>query len=399
MKLPAFIQTILNMISGSGFEAFVVGGCVRDSILGKIPDDWDITTSARPEDIIQIFSDYFTIPTGLKHGTVTVLADGNPVEVTTYRIDGEYADLRHPQSVSFAQNIDDDLARRDFTINSIAYNKACGFVDLFDGISDLKNRIIRAVGNPDIRFCEDALRIMRALRFATILGFEIEEATSSSILKNCHLLKNIAKERIAAELSKQLMADGGFDIFLKYIVVYSDILDIDKDTLSACWKENITALSRADKVLSIRLAILFDGLDSVKILKNLKFDNKTVKEVKLIDSYLYKPLQPDKTSIKRLLSEIGIDGFSLVLKAKYAKFSESHHILDVLNNLLTEIIDADECYSLSTLDIDGNDIKKSLAIDGKNIGKVLNRLLDAVICDKCENKKEMLLSYAKQHLI
>ena len=202
MDMPKNVDSAINLLQSAGFESYAVGGCVRDSLLGNTPNDWDITTSAKPENMKSVFADFHCIDTGIKHGTVTVVIDGEPLEITTFRLDGEYEDNRHPKSVTFTSNLGADLGRRDFTVNAMAYSKKTGTVDLFGGQNDLKNKIIRCVGDPDRRFNEDALRILRALRFASALDFEIEEKTAQSLLKNCALLGNISEERIAKELLK-----------------------------------------------------------------------------------------------------------------------------------------------------------------------------------------------------
>ena len=224
MDMPKNVDTAINLLQSAGFEAYAVGGCVRDSLLGKTPNDWDITTSAKPEDMKSVFADFHCIDTGIKHGTVTVVIDGEPLEITTFRLDGEYEDNRHPKSVTFTSNLGADLGRRDFTVNAMAYSKMTGTVDLFDGQNDLKNKIIRCVGDPDRRFNEDALRILRALRFASALDFEIEEKTAQSLLKNRALLGNISEERIAKELLKLVCGKGAKRILTDFAPVLFEIL-------------------------------------------------------------------------------------------------------------------------------------------------------------------------------
>ena len=224
MDMPKNVDTAINLLQSAGFEAYAVGGCVRDSLLGKIPNDWDITTSAKPEDMKSVFADFHCIDTGIKHGTVTVVIDGEPLEITTFRLDGEYEDNRHPKSVTFTSNLSADLGRRDFTVNAMAYSKKTGTVDLFGGQNDLKNKIIRCVGDPDRRFNEDALRILRALRFASALDFEIEEKTAQSLLKNRALLGNISEERIAKELLKLVCGKGAKRILTDFAPVLFEIL-------------------------------------------------------------------------------------------------------------------------------------------------------------------------------
>ena len=224
MDMPKNVDTAINLLQSAGFEAYAVGVCVRDSLLGKTPNDWDITTSAKPEDMKSVFADFHCIDTGIKHGTVTVVIDGEPLEITTFRLDGEYEDNRHPKSVTFTSDLGADLGRRDFTVNAMAYSKKTGTVDLFGGQNDLKNKIIRCVGDPDRRFNEDALRILRALRFASALDFEIEEKTAQSLLKNRALLENISEERIAKELLKLVCGKGAKRILTDFAPVLFEIL-------------------------------------------------------------------------------------------------------------------------------------------------------------------------------
>lgn len=224
MDMPKNVDIAINLLQSAGFEAYAVGGCVRDSLLGKTPNDWDITTSAKPENMKSVFADFHCIDTGIKHGTVTVVIDGEPLEITTFRLDGEYEDNRHPKSVTFTSDLGADLGRRDFTVNAMAYSKMTGTVDLFGGQNDLKNGIIRCVGDPDRRFNEDALRILRALRFASALDFEIEEKTAQSLLKNRALLGNISEERIAKELLKLVCGKGAKRILTDFAPVLFEIL-------------------------------------------------------------------------------------------------------------------------------------------------------------------------------
>lgn len=224
MDMPKNVDTAINLLQSAGFEAYAVGGCVRDSLLGKTPNDWDITTSAKPEDMKSVFADFHCIDTGIKHGTVTVVIDGEPLEITTFRLDGEYEDNRHPKSVTFTSNLGADLGRRDFTVNAMAYSKMTGTVDLFGGQNDLKNGIIRCVGDPNRRFNEDALRTLRALRFASALDFEIEEKTAQSLLENRALLGNISEERIVKELLKLVCGKGAKRILTDFAPVLFEIL-------------------------------------------------------------------------------------------------------------------------------------------------------------------------------
>ena len=221
LNIPSKAKTIITLLENAGFEAFCVGGAVRDSIMGLNPTDWDITTSASPEDTVMVFKDYKTVDTGLKHGTLTVVIDKTPFEVTTYRVDGDYNDNRHPENVHFTKNLSDDLSRRDFTVNALAYNDKTGLVDLYGGQEDIYNSIVKTVGNPSARFQEDGLRIMRALRFASVLGFTIESETAKAIHDNKDLLKNISAERLAVELTKLVCGKNAFNILMEYWDVLS----------------------------------------------------------------------------------------------------------------------------------------------------------------------------------
>ncbi len=390
--LPKFIKEMIEKIESAGFEAYAVGGCIRDLLLGRKPSDWDITTSALPENILSIFYDFPTIPVGISHGTVSVVTENGPVEITTYRIDGEYLDSRHPLKVMFSKKISDDLSRRDFTINSMAYNPRLGLVDLFGGKADLDKKVVRCVGEPSLRFGEDALRIMRALRFAAVLGFKIDDKTSLEIFSCKDRLRCIARERIAVEISKLILADNPCNILTEYSSVFASALgfeNIDR------WSQNSISVFKAEKSLSIRLALLLDGMDSVKILKGLKLDNKTVSEVKLLSSYLNQDFLPEGVFVKKLLSKIGADSFRLVLKAKEAKFPKQKKELNQLKQVFEKIVADCECYSIKQLDINGCDLKNTLGIKGIEIGKTLSTLLDAVIEGKCENTKSELLRFAE----
>ena len=242
IKIPHYITEVLNMLYDKGFEAYLVGGCVRDALMGKAPHDFDLTTNATPDEMLSCFSEMKIIETGLKHGTVTVVSDGENVEITTYRIDGKYVDNRHPEEVLFTRNIHEDLSRRDFTVNAIAYSPKDGIVDIFDGQKDIKNKIIRCVGSPDNRFAEDGLRIIRALRFASVLGFTINEKTSESIHNNKELLKNISAERIFAELKKLICGICAKEIISDYFDVFSFVFPKLSNYETAC-KKNTQLLS------------------------------------------------------------------------------------------------------------------------------------------------------------
>jgi len=400
MIIPDYILNIINKIEESGYEAYIVGGCVRDYFLDKTPNDWDITTSALPEDILRIFAQLPTIPTGIRHGTVTVIADKMPVEITTYRIDGEYTDNRRPESVTFSQNITDDLSRRDFTVNAMAFNPGLGLVDPFDGQGDISRGLLKCVGAPQKRFTEDALRIMRALRFSATLGFKTDIETKRAIFACIPLLKNIAAERITAELVHLVTAKAPAPVLDEFTSVFAYILDFDATTKAAVWQKNICCISRCPINPAVRFAVLFDGLydnfsSITTTLKKLKLDNQTQKTVTFLSNELYNELPDGEIPLKKLLARTSSDLLILTAQAQLAKFPGKALHLQKVISLIEKILYENQCISLKQLDINGNDLKKALGINGKNIGSTLNLLLDAVIEEKCQNTFDKLISYAK----
>lgn len=434
--LPDEVKFIISELEKAGFEAFAVGGCVRDSLLGKNPGDYDIATSALPEETKAVFKDERIIETGIRHGTVTVLRNGKPFEITTFRIDAEYEDNRHPSKVSFTPSLKEDLARRDFTINALAYNEKNGIIDLFGGIPDLEHGIIRSVGDPEKRFSEDALRIMRALRFASVLGFEIEEKTAKAASELRFLLGKISAERLSAELSKLLCGKNAGEI----IVEHHDIISVLVPEISALdgfeqhnFHHDKDALRHAaavvDAVLpeaSLRLAALFHdiakpccfsldengtghfyghaGLGAEmarKALFALKFDNKTAEEVALLIKHHSDRFTPESKSIKRMLGKIGPEAFEkllLLMQADETGKAEEHRLpqsaFDEYRRIAKEILEKDECFSLKNLAINGDDLIRAGFVPGKEIGRVLEILLEKVIGEELPNEKEKLILYA-----
>lgn len=379
LKLPKNVEYLLKKLNENNYEAYIVGGCVRDSLIGLEPHDWDICTSALPNQILEVFSDFKIIPTGLKHGTVTICIEDEQYEITTYRIDGEYEDNRHPKKVAFVNNLIEDLKRRDFTINSMAYNPNTGLIDFFNGKEDIKNKIIRCVGNANDRFNEDALRILRAIRFSITLKYDIELETLLSIYENKQLLKNISIERITSELTKILSC--GYSILLGLIIR----VIVPELTYKMIEYANI----QNDMSLNAKLVNLFN-LDNVyDILKRLKFDNKTIKNVCNIRQMI-KFVQEEKERLgPRSLN-------------KYIMYYNEDIIEDVIcclkykdKKLATEMSKClnkckKECYKVSHLKINGNDLI-NLGYQGKAIGKLLNYLLFEVIEDKLKNNRKDLL--------
>ncbi|WP_085832797.1 CCA tRNA nucleotidyltransferase [Clostridium merdae] len=440
LDIPLPVQTILRRFYSAGFEASVVGGCVRDSLLGLTPKDWDITTSARPEQVQHVLGDFRLLATGLKHGTVTALSDGMPVEITTYRIDGTYSDNRRPDSVCFTNRLADDLSRRDFTINAMAYSEQNGLTDCFGGQEDLQNSILRCVGEPDRRFEEDALRILRGLRFCAVLGLTPESATAQSMQTHCRLLDHIAKERIGSEFIRLLCGNYAPQVLREYPLIVGQILpeilpmigfeQHNPHHIYDVWEHTLHALDviPADPVL--RLAILlhdsgkpytytqdkkgvghFHGHGSVSVelaqqaLTRLRFDGKTTRRVCSLIRIHDMPLQPDPAWIRRRLSRMGEEDFRALLEIRRADslaqnpaYRDRLTQLDALLPILEQILAEQQCFSLKDLCIDGTDLITLGLRPGPMVGELLKQLLDAVIQGKTANEKEALLTLAKQIL-
>ncbi len=388
INVPPYVREIMNRIDAAGYEAFAVGGSLRDILLGKEPHDWDVTTSALPETVASLFPDMHVIPTGIKHGTVTVVSDGFPIEITTYRVDGEYTDSRRPDKVEFTRNIEDDLSRRDFTVNALAYNEKRGLLDLFGGKEDLENKIIRAVGDPEKRFTEDALRIMRAFRFSAQLGFDIEENTLGAAKKLGCRLKNIARERIGSEFMRLLSADYPEKALTNMKNVIFEILpikEIEKDRFSLVEKLSFDS--------SARLALLLYGKTNEELLNTahaLRLSNEQKHTLILLatkaESFDISPL-----SARKFLRHYGND-------AKAA--AEILKLLGIIKPefeaILSEEAEKDPCLFLADLKISGADLISLGLASGKGVGILLSYLLDAVIEDPSLNEKEKLISLAKR---
>jgi tRNA nucleotidyltransferase (CCA-adding enzyme) len=400
--IPNEVEIALSILNESGYEAYIVGGCVRDSLLGNAPNDWDITTSAKPDEIISCFNGYRTINTGLRHGTVTIIIIKKPIEITTYRIDGKYSDNRRPDNVCFTDNVTYDLKRRDFTINSLAYNKK-GIIDLFGGIDDIRNKVIKCVGDPDERFNEDGLRILRALRFASVLNFKIDNKTSVSIHKNKELLNNISKERITVEFNKLLK---GVD-FLYILKQYKDVIEIIIPDIAHYnienWEVVLNSMNQVED-LRLRLSILLHKTNAEKVLRNLKYDGETIKNVNNLVSFKDEEILPNKIKIKKQLSLMEYENYKSLIEFKKAlykplenKFNQQLIDIEKTEKILNEIVMNKECYNLKMLEIDGKDLKREGYFKGVLIGSVLNEILNLVIEERIENKKEVLIDYARKY--
>ncbi len=434
IKLHPNVSEIIDILQNAGFEAYCVGGAVRDSIMGYTPDDWDITTSATPDETHRIFKNYKTIDTGIKHGTLAVIIDHKPYEVTTFRIDGEYNDNRHPEEVVFTPDLENDLARRDFTVNALAYNNTKGLVDLYGGTYDIYNSIIKTVGDPDKRFNEDGLRILRALRFASVLGFTIEPETAAAIHRNRNLLKNISAERISVELSKLVCGKNAFNILMEYPDVLSVFIpEIEpavnftqhgKKHAYDVWEHICHTVDTIPQDKILRLTMLLHDLGKVpthklnekgdstfknhatiggemarEILTRLKFDKKTINRVSYLVSYHDFEPPETKLELKRHLktkTPEDIRTLLVIKKSDRGALSEAYRDISAgtAQTLLwlKEIEENHECCTIKDLAINGNDIIGA-GITGENVGKTLNMLLDAVIEEKTQNTKEHLLTY------
>lgn len=392
INLPDEVKKTLNILISNGFEAYTVGGCVRDSIMGKSPSDWDITTSATPDEISSCFRGYRLIETGIKHGTITVIINKMQIEITTYRIDGKYSDNRRPDDVLFTDNIEFDLKRRDFTINALAYN-GNEIIDLFGGIDDIDNKTIKCVGDPDERFNEDGLRILRALRFASVLNFRTEKNTSESINKNKYLLNNISMERINTEFNKLLMGDN----FQRTILEYRDVIEVFIPELSKIsieeLKYRLSAMSSLNSLI-LRLSVLLYKIEEPdSILMGLKYDNATIKSVKLLTSNIDIKIYPDSVNIKKSLHNINYVNLCNLIQIKKVLFKNEYDELIKSEEIINEIIETNQCYSLKTLAISGQDLIDAGIPKGKNIGKILDKILNEVIEGNLENEKNSLHNY------
>src|SRR5690554_982807 len=387
MKLPDYVLKAINLLETNNYEVYVVGGAVRDYLLGKTPSDYDLSTNATPEEIKQVFANYFTIDTGIKHGTVTVMIDHKLLEITTYREEEGYIDFRRPSKVTFIKNIKSDLARRDFTINAICFNRK--FLDLHNGINDLENKIIKAIGKPEERFTEDPLRILRALRFASTLDFEIEKATKNAVLKYFPLLKKVSKERINVELSKLLVEKNVKQILIEY----KDLLEkyIFKFRLSNMHINVIDEVSN-DLVTKVSLLYLNSDIDDVtKSLKELKFPNKFIKKiVNVLKYYGYKIVNNEVEMLKVLkVVEYVTLGIILDLKNTLEKGKYQAEI-NLYQNLKAKVL------RINDLKINGRDLIKIGFKEGLIIRNTLERLLDDVI-NGLENERNSLIKKAKEY--
>lgn len=393
ITLPTKVKQIISRLEKADFEAYAVGGCVRDSILKRSPEDWDITTSAKPEEVKRLFST--TIDTGLQHGTVTVVIEKEGFEVTTFRLDGDYTDGRHPDRVAFTSSLTEDLRRRDFTINAMAYSEKRGLIDEFDGERDLEDGVIRAVGDACERFSEDALRMLRAIRFAGQLNFKIADETFDAIKELSPNIAKVSVERIAKELEKLLLSGNPEYIALVYetgifsVIAPEVAMLFENGEISASTK----ALSRASfpekkELYQIRLAIFLEGLGAdkaAKLLKRLKLDNDTINTVKKLLELSLREVENNETDMRRTVKEAGYKMMPLLLEMRRAKGLKDN------KEMYQTVIDNGYCTSISELNINGKDLMDAGIPKGALIGSTLERLLELVIEKPELNTRESLL--------
>ncbi len=433
--IPKKCHFIFDKLNSNGFQCYAVGGCIRDSLMGTEPLDWDFTTDAEPDDIISCFNEYDTIDIGKNFGTICVICKGEPFEITTFRNDGDYSDMRHPDSVTFTRRIEDDLSRRDFTVNAIAYSPEKGYVDPFGGMADINAKLIRCVGDADNRFSEDAIRILRAIRFSSRLGFAVDPDTKQAIHKNATKLSGIHPQRIRKELSGILMSDS----FDKAISDYSDVLSVIIPELSPMfalaqnnphhkydvWTHTLQALSHTPSDDVIRFAVLFhdigkphskttdnDGVDHFKnhqkisckiaedVMRRFAYPTKIISDVSLLVRYHDERFRDMSYDIKRVLGAIGPELFEKLLlicradilaQSEYKREQKLSHI-DKVEDEFHRIVESGECYSLSGLCVDGSDLI-TLGFEGKAIGYALDALLSHVVKGKAPNTVDGLRAH------
>lgn len=442
IEMPENANRIITTLEAAGYEAYIVGGCVRDAILGRIPGDWDITTSAKPEQVKALFKR--TIDTGIQHGTVTVMFGKEGYEVTTYRIDGEYSDHRRPDEVQFTSNLEEDLKRRDFTINAMAYSHKAGIVDIFGGTDDLNHKIIRAVGIAKDRFDEDALRILRAIRFAGQLGFEIERDTKSAMIMQAKYLTDISAERIRVELVKLLISEHPEKLIDAYVMGITSYILPEFDRMMERPQNNpyhlynvgvhsIEAVKAIEATPVCRVAALLhdvgkpdthdvgeDGIDhfyghadtsvviAEDVMRRLKFDNNTIKIVsKMIKWHDYGLSGiPKKKNFRKFLNENGVEFFPMFLKIRRADMAaqsdyhlkEREKILQGLEKMYEEVVREGDCLTIKDLAVSGRDLINNGMEPGEKIGQVLNYLLDRVLENPKINEKDILLNMVNEYL-
>ena len=396
IEMPVQVEEILGKLREHGYEAFAVGGCVRDAILGRIPGDWDITTSAHPEEVKQVFG--HTIDTGLQHGTVTVMRDHIGYEITTYRIDGEYEDGRHPKEVVFTAELREDLRRRDFTINAMAYSHETGIVDIFGGTEDLAARRIRCVGDAGERFTEDALRILRAVRFSAQLGFSIEEMTWQALCELAPSLVHVSKERVQVELTKTLLSDRPEYIWKTEAAGLAPYISKTFPEVFAAWKERkcisgAAAYLPAEKALRWAYFLAPAGEEScVRVLRELKMDNDTIDKAKILSRFAFTQIEPEEVSVRRAMSAMEDMVFDWLLLLQKVLMPERMDAVEMVRSLAKQIRERSDCIRLKTLAVTGKDLIQAGIQPGPALGKTLHLLFEKVLENPAWNEKDRLLT-------
>lgn len=441
IKLPVHVEALINILESNGHQAFVVGGCVRDSLISRIPNDWDICTSATPKETIRCFKDFKVIETGLQHGTVTVLICDEAFEITTYRIDGDYSDGRHPDSVTFTDQIHEDLARRDFTINAMAYNPGFGLVDPFGGQADLAAGLIRCVGNPVTRFSEDSLRILRAVRFASQLGYFIENSTVSSMYQCVPLLKRVAAERIRTEFEKLLCGPDAFrvldeyrEIIAAFIPEIRSMFDLDQQNdyhIYDVWIHTLHVVSHIPADTILRLIAFFHDIGKPgtmtvteenwghfygherhsadigdRIMRRLHYDNHTRETISAVIDAHKIVFQPTEKHARRCLNKLGEYRLRMLIELELAdvKSQNPKYSLERVENImafsenLDKVLAAKQCFSIKHLAINGSDLLKIGIPQGPEIGRILKLLLEQVIEGNLPNDRSSLLNAAAEFI-
>lgn len=409
LSLPKYVTNVLDIMENAGYEAYAVGGCVRDMIMGIEPHDYDVTTNALPDQIKECFKGFRVIETGIKHGTVTVISDGHNIEITTYRIDGKYSDNRHPEAVTFTEDIYHDLSRRDFTVNAMAYSPKRGLVDRFEGCKDIEKKLIRCVGDPAQRFGEDGLRILRALRFASVLGFSIDEQTASAIHECKKLLSNISVERIYSEFTKLICGSGCKNILVEYGDVFGIFIQteaiLDKSNEQYVRAAGICALCPVNACDRYAALLGFtDGQYSslaLTTLEYLKSDNATKNRASRLSRMIYDcaTMLNNPKYVRHMIYNNGYEysiEASVIRSAAYAYDGNMSGIESEMNfRALADIENraCNRCFTIKELKISGGDLKK-LGADGPAIGRILNRLLYEVVDQRIENRYDQLTARA-----
>lgn len=433
-------KVAIDLLNSNGFEAFLIGGSVRDYIMGLPIGDIDITTNATPQQVKEVFKDFRVIETGIKHGTVTVLIDGEPLEITTYRSEGTYSDNRHPDNVTFSQSLSDDVTRRDFTMNAIAFDFSTGFCDLVGGMEDIKNQTIRCIGDAETRFREDALRILRALRFSSVLSFNINENTKDAIHKCKDLLKNISAERIREEFTKLICGKNAYNVLSEF----SDVITVFIPEIKSCigfeqknrhhcydvYTHILKSVEISKPDTAIRLALFFHDIAkpivahfdekgeqhyyghpkksaelTEKIMTRLRFDNETKNRVVTLVLLHDSPIMvnndtyPDKKRLKKIMSKIGKEQIFDLIHVKYCdnsaqkpEYFRGEDFYKTTFSIIDEIISQQECFSIKDLKIDGNDLI-SMGFKGREIGKILEKVLECVINESIKNDYSEICDY------